>query len=191
MKYADHFKTIPVLETDRLLLRAFTREDMPAYLPIAADPDVLRYTGDGLQKFPDEDSITRWLNNINGRVLKSKLAFTWCIEEKASGKVIGRIDLGGFDRRSMAELSYHLAKESWNQGFATEATRAVVEYGMKELLLHRIQAFVMPANIGSLRVLEKAGFAQEGLLHKYHFGNEFHDATVLAIVEEKNLSIPK
>lgn len=58
MKYADHFKAIPVLETDRLLLRAFAREDMAAYLPIAADPDVLRYTGDGLQKFPDEGSMT-------------------------------------------------------------------------------------------------------------------------------------
>lgn len=191
MKYADYFKAVPVLETDRLLLRPFTREDMAAYLPIASDPEVLRYTGDGLQKFPDEEAVTRWLDNINGRVLQSKLAFTWCIEEKASGRVIGRIDLGGFNRRSMGELSYHLARASWRQGFATEAARAVVDFGLNQLLLHRIQAFVMPENTGSLKVLEKVGFVQEGVLQRYRFGNEFQNTVILAIVNEKNLSIKK
>lgn len=62
----------------------------------------------------------------------------------------------------------------------------MTRFGFEELELHRIQALVLPENPASLRVLEKAGFQKEGLLKKYPFGREFHDAVILAAVCEKN-----
>ena len=126
--------------------------------------------------------ILHWLNNINGRLLKRKLVFTWCIKEKKSNQVIGRIDLGGFVKKQNAEISYHFAKKYWGYGLASEAVQKVTEFGMDELCLSRIQGLVMINNQASVRVLEKNGYIKEGVLHHYPFGREFHDVVMLANV---------
>ncbi|MDE7219914.1 MAG: GNAT family N-acetyltransferase [Oscillospiraceae bacterium] len=188
MPFNDYFKEVPCLETDRLLLRPFCREDMETYLEFMHDPAVHRFLGGGVNLFSSEPHITNWLNNINGRLLKSKTVLTWCVELKSEKRVIGRVDLGGFVKRSMAELAYYFAKEYWGMGFASEAVKEAVRFGFKDLKLHRIQAAVRPENAASLRVLEKSGFQQEGLLRKYYFGKEFHDTVMLAAVREENLN---
>lgn len=189
MKFADYFDAIPELETDRLLLRAFHREDIDRYLAIVRSPGVQKYLGGGLNNLPNDQHIANWLNNINGRLLKSKTVFTWCIWHKADEKVVGRIDLGGFLRKSVAELSSYFAEDYWGQGLATEAVKRVVRFGLEELRLHRIQATVMPENAASLRVLEKAGLCREGLLRSYSFGKEFHDVVILSVIEEANMGV--
>ncbi len=189
MKFNDYFKSVPALETDRLILRPFYREDMNEYLSFVFTPEVQRYLGGGLLSYDNEKHITNWLNNINGRLLKSKTVFTWCVEYKADGKIIGRIDLGGFIKKSTAELAYHFSKDYWNMGFAKESIAEVIRFGIEELKLHRIQALVMPDNIYSIKALKGLGFTEEGLLHKYPFGKEFHDAVMLAIIEEQNTGI--
>lgn len=189
MEFSDYFSAIPRLETQRLFLRAFARKDMTAYLAIIRDPRVQRYLGGGVPVFTGEPHLTNWLNNVNGRLLRSKTVFTWCMEEKETGAVVGRIDLGGFVRRSMADIAYYLSPAVWGRGLATEAVAEVTYFGLKDLGLHRIQATVMPENTASVRVLEKAGYQKEGLLRKYLMGKEFHDAVMLAVVDETNLKI--
>lgn len=191
MKFSDYFKSVPVLETDRLILRPFCRGDMDEYLSFVFTPEVQRYLGGGILSYNNETHIVNWLNNINGRLLKSKTVFTWCVEYIIDKKVIGRVDLGGFNKRSIAELSYHFSKDYWNMGFAKESIAEVIRFGMEDLKLHRIQALVMPDNIYSVKALKGLGFLEEGLLHKYPFGKEFHDAVMLAIIEEQNIGINK
>jgi len=192
MKYADYFTSVPALHTPRLLLRAFAQEDMDAYLAILQDTEVTKYMGNALDGFfKDEQAVRNWLHNINGRLLKAKRVFTWCIEHKTQQKAIGRIDLGGFEMRSMGDIAYHIAGDYWNQGLTTEAVAAVTDFGLNKLLLHRIQAFLMPLNKASIRVLEKNGYAQEGVLRKYRFGKGFHDAAVLSILREENMDVKK
>lgn len=108
-------------------------------------------------------------------------------KKKGTKEVIGRIDLGGFEKKSQAEISYFLSPIYWGQGMATEAVRRVTDFGIQELRLHRIEAKVRPENIGSCRVLRKLGYVEERLLRKCLFGKEFHDAYMFAMVEEKNL----
>ena len=187
MSFGDYFEAIPRLETARLILRAFARVDMAAYLAIINDPRVQRFLGGGVPVFSGEPHITNWLGNVNGRLLKAKTVFTWCIEQKADGAVIGRIDLGGFVRKSMADIAYYLSPTAWGRGMATEAVMEITRFGFEDLKLHRIQAIVMPENTASVRVLEKAGYAKEGLLRKTLMGKEFHDTVMLAAVDEKNL----
>lgn len=186
MKYADYFTSIPTLETPHLTLRAFTLEDMAPYRAWLETEAVQQYLG-GVQAPQDEAACGRWLANINGRLLKGKVVITWCIEEKETGAAIGRIDLGGFDRRTMAELSYYLDSAVWGRGLGTEAVAAVTAFGLEALRLHRIEAKVMPENTGSLRVLEKNGYEREGLLRKTRFGKAFHDAVMLSVIREENL----
>jgi [ribosomal protein S5]-alanine N-acetyltransferase len=187
MNFNDYFVTIPNMETDRLILRAFCREDINAYLEIIHDPQVQQFLGNGVSLFNEEPHISNWLNNINDRLLKSKTVFTWCVMHKSEKKVIGRIDLGGFVKKTMAEISYYFSPEYWGIGLATEAVKEVTRFGFDELKLHRIQATVMPYNTPSLKVLKKAGFVGEGLLKKYLHGKEFHDIVMLAAVREENL----
>lgn len=187
MKFNDYFTTIPNIETENLILRAFCREDINAYLEIIHNPQVQLYLGGGVNLFNEEPHISNWLNNINGRLLKSKTVFTWCVVHKIEKKVIGRIDLGGFIKKTMAEISYYFSPEYWGRGLATQAVQEVTRFGFYELKLHRIQAMVMPDNTPSLKVLKKAGFVEEGVLKKYQFGKEFHDTVMLAAVREENL----
>ena len=192
MKYVDCFANMPTLHTSRLTMRAFTWEDMETYLTIIQDSEVAQYTGSAFDGFfKDEQAIRNWLSNINVRLLKAKKVFTWCIEHKEHGKVIGRIDLGGFDMRSMGDVAYHISSDYWNKGLATEAIGMVTDFGLNKLLLHRMQAFVMPQNKASIRVLKKNGYEQEGVLRKYRFGKGFHDAAILSIIREENLNVKK
>ena len=181
-EFKDYFDNVPCLETERFILVPFAREDMEGYFEILRDERVQQYLGGGVPLFDKEPHITNWLNNVNDKLLKRKLVFTWCVKEKESGKVIGRIDLGGFIKKTMAEIAYHYAYDSWGKGVATEVAARVTDFGMNELGLRRIQGLVRVENKASIRVLEKNGYLQEGILRHYPFGREFHDAVMLAIV---------
>lgn len=68
--------------------------------------------------------------------------------------------------RKSAEIGYWLGESYWGRGIVTEALKAVTQYGFKEFALHRIYALVFDGNVGSAKVLEKAGFELEGRLRK-------------------------
>ncbi|MDL2233065.1 GNAT family N-acetyltransferase [Ruminococcaceae bacterium OttesenSCG-928-L11] len=189
MSFNEFFQSIPSLETERLTLRAFRRDDIPRYLPMIRDPDVRQFLGGGVNDLTNDRHVENWLRNINGRLLQSKTVFTWCVEYKPEQQNIGRIDLGGFVRKSMADLAYYIAKDYWNRGIATEAVNRVVEFGFSQLKLHRIQAIVQTENIASLKVLQKAGFEAEGILRKYAFGKEFHDVVMLSVLNEQSATV--
>ena len=109
------------------------------------------------------------------------------MEEKATGKVAGRIDLGGFQKKTFAEIAYHFGQDFWHRGVATEVVECITNFGIQELKLHRIQGLVRTENAASVSVLKKNGYIEEGILRLYPFGKEFHNAVILAIVNENNL----
>ena len=143
---------------------------------------VKKYLGVGVPVFDKEPHISNWLRNVNDRLLKRKTVLTWCIRDKESNRVVGRIDLGGFVKKTTAEISYHLSSDFWGREIATEAVERVTRFGLDELGLARIQGLVRIENQASIRVLEKNGYLSEGVLHHYPFGREFHDVVMLAIV---------
>lgn len=187
MVFNDYFNKIPYRESERCILRAFKRDDMNHYFDILRDESVQKYLGGGVPLFDKEPHITNWLNNINGKLLETKKVFTWCVEEKKTGEIIGRIDLGGFQKKTFAEISYHFARKYWGKGIATEVVDNITYFGMKELKLHRIQGIVRTENYPSVAVLKKNGYIEEGILKLYPFGKEFHNVIILAIVDENNL----
>ena len=183
--FHDYFESVPYLESQRFILRPFTRDDMAEYFDILRDDQVQKYLGGGVPLFDKEPHISNWLNNINGRLLKSKTVFTWCVEEKSTGKIAGRVDLGGFQKKTMAEISYHFGRNFGGHGVATEVVEKVTSFGLENLKLLRIQGLVRVENMASIRVLEKNGYKREGVLHCYPFGKEFHTVVMMARVSPK------
>ncbi|RDW15211.1 RimJ/RimL family protein N-acetyltransferase [Oceanobacillus arenosus] len=99
--------------------------------------------------------------------------------------LIGTINLFEVLRGSLqgAFIGYFLDKEQNGKGFMTEAVKLVVTYAFNQLQLHRVEAGVMPHNIGSIRVLEKAGFHREGIAVKnVKINGKWEDHQVLAII---------
>jgi ribosomal-protein-alanine N-acetyltransferase len=105
-----------------------------------------------------------------------------------TGELIGKITLSEVVRGHLQScwIGYYLDKDHNGKGYMTEAVRLVVSYAFNELKLHRIEAGVMPHNIGSIRVLEKAGFHKEGIAKKnVKINGKWEDHLVLAIVNEE------
>ena len=86
-----------------------------------------------------------------------------------SDELVGRVQLSGISPAPFlnAQLGYFVAERYNGRGYATEAVRQAVDTATGELGLHRVQAAVMPRNVASIRVLEKAGFREEGFALRY------------------------
>ncbi|WP_257351601.1 GNAT family N-acetyltransferase [Pseudalkalibacillus decolorationis] len=102
-------------------------------------------------------------------------------------ELIGKVTLMEVLRGGLQScfIGYFLDKKHNGKGYMTEAVKLVVLYGFETLKLHRIEAGVMPHNIGSIRVLEKAGFEKEGIARKnVNINGKWEDHQVLAIINE-------
>ena len=86
----------------------------------------------------------------------------------------------------MAEMAYHYAYDCWRRGTASEVAAKVTDFGLNKLGLRRIQGLVRVENSASVRAFEKKVYLREGTLHYYPFGQEFHDAVMLAIVKQED-----
>lgn len=145
-----------IIHTERLIIRPFTHVDIEPSYQMNLDPEVSMFTGDGgvvskqeVERRIREDVLGDYVKVGYGRMaicLKSNLEF------------IGFCGLKYLEDVSETDLGYRLKKEYWGQGLATEACRAVLDYGFNQLSLTKVIAFVMPANTASIRVLTKLGF---------------------------------
>ncbi|HEX8141920.1 MAG TPA: GNAT family N-acetyltransferase [Pyrinomonadaceae bacterium] len=156
---------MPEIETSRLRLRMFTPADLDQLLLITSDPEVMKYLGMGGARTREKtkntiDAILRhWEQHGFG---------IWAVEHKADRSLIGWCGLQMLEKTPEVEIAYLLAHAYWNQGLATEAARAAIEYGFNRLQLERIVAIARPENVGSYRVMEKIGMKYEKDAHFYN-----------------------
>jgi RimJ/RimL family protein N-acetyltransferase len=151
----------PTLETERLILRPFDMKDAKDVQRLAGARDVASTTLN--IPHPYEDGRAEdWISTHQG-VFDEGKGIVFAITSKPDGALVGAISLMGINRRDLkAELGYWIGKPFWNQGFCTEAGRAVLEYGFKILGLNRIFARHLSRNPASGRVMEKLGMIYEG-----------------------------
>jgi RimJ/RimL family protein N-acetyltransferase len=177
--------TTPTLTTDRLLLRPFQEDDFAAVHAYASDPEVCRYMSWG----PNDEAETR-----AHLVTKAALAreatpsdYVWAVTLRESEVLIGSCDLHPTAVRTYkAELGYCYRRDSWGQGYATEAAAAMVDFGFRGLGLHRISAGFFAPNVASGRVIEKLGMQYEGRLREAVQKNgEWYDMLLYAILEHE------
>jgi ribosomal-protein-alanine N-acetyltransferase len=143
-----------IIETKRLLLRTFTPEDAPLIYELNRDPEVIRYTGDPVR------DIEHALLVLEQTILPQYALYNhgrWAVLTKPGLEFIGWCGLKARPERNEIDLGYRYMQSAWGKGFATEAAYASLRYGFDTLGLPRIVGRAMPANIGSIRVLEKCG----------------------------------
>jgi len=171
----------PALRTERLLLRELRPGDAPAVFEIFRREDVNTWLDrDPMQVIEEAERSIRSRMSL----FANGFGFRWAISpEDDPDRLIG--SCGYFSvRRGTAtvEMGYELHPDYWRRGIMTEALRAVIafSYGGQTLLpVHRIEALVMPGNTGSIRLLEKLGFRNEGLRREFGFWRGSHQDVLL------------
>lgn len=164
MRLRDRF---PVLETERLILREPRRSDAAALLAAWQDAETMLYFGaEPLNALAEARMRIREFRDdaLSGDGIR------WILTEKGRDEYVG--DIGLFDfapEHARAEVGFLLARPLWGRGLMGEALDAVLAFGFDVSGLHRIEALVDPRNAASLHVLERHGFAREGLLRDYEF----------------------
>lgn len=143
--------TIPVLTTERLILRPFREVDAPAVARILSTPR-------NQQPYP-VDAARSWIRQHNAWADQG-LHLQWGIT-LPDGTPIGMVSLDLGKEPPQGNLGYLLDAAAWRQGYATEAVRAVIAYGFDVLKLPRIEAKCFATNSASIRVLEKSGLVYE------------------------------
>lgn len=158
------FARLPVLETDRLLLRRMTMADAQDVFAYSCDPEVSRHVLWEAHRFIGESRA--YLRYIQ-RQYRNNEPSSWGIELKESGRLIGTIGYMWWDRENRsAEVGYSLARAQWNKGLMTEAMRVIIRFGFEEMGLNRIEAQHETSNPASGRVMEKVGMCLEGILRQ-------------------------
>jgi RimJ/RimL family protein N-acetyltransferase len=142
---------------DVLSLRNFTTDDLDHFLEWATDPEVTKFLT--WEPYTSRDEALAFLTSV-------AIPHPWLKAICLDGKAIGSINLrkGSGVHRCLAVMGYCLSRKYWGRGYVTQAVKLALSTGFQDLDVVRIEALVNPKNIGSRRVLEKAGFQQDDLL---------------------------
>ncbi|HEX8248450.1 MAG TPA: GNAT family N-acetyltransferase [Pyrinomonadaceae bacterium] len=150
-----------ILETERLVLREWTLDDAPPMFEICRDAEVMRYIGTG-KPYKTLDEAEKFLGWAVAYQKENGFC-RWAAIEKSSRKIVGSCGFAYTHEMPEPELGYLFGRAVWGKGFATEAARAVLNYGFEKLGFREIIAITDLENTASQRVLEKIGFTQRGV----------------------------
>ena len=171
------------IETQRLILKEYRKEDTAEYFNLTSCKQVWQYsTFTPLSDIAkSEQQLTEIIQNYS---------ITGCgfmaLREKASNRYIGEAGIIHYNENTnRCEIGYNLLPQFWKKGFATEITLSLVKYAFETMLAERIEALVIQDNIGSCRVLEKAGFRLEGVLRNFNkHGGLYRNVCYYGIISE-------
>ena len=152
-----------VLETDRLLLRHLSLDDLEALAAIQADPEVMRYFDGG----PLTTQVVRYdLERCIARQQECGFSL-WAAIDKSEGRFIGRCGLlpQSLQGREEVEIAYMIDRSYWGRGLATEAAIAIRDHAFDRLGRDRLVSIIHRDNLASRRVAEKAGMRPERMIH--------------------------
>jgi RimJ/RimL family protein N-acetyltransferase len=170
-----------MLATEHLILRPFTLADAPAVQQLAGARAVALNTLLIPHPYPD-GAAEEWIARHGERSDDVNFAITL----RQGGDLIGAIGLIVTREHDRAEIGYWIGVPYWNNGYATEAARAVIDYGFARLGLQRIFALYFKRNPASGRVMRKLGMQREGLLRRHVLKwDERIDVEIYAILREE------
>lgn len=184
-----NFKPFPVLETERLLLRELTTDDAESLFFFRTNPQVLQYID--REPMTHISEVSAFMQRIMNQQDANE-SIIWAIELKDQpGHLAGTITYWRLEKEHLrAEIGYQLHPDHWSKGLISEAMKAVIEFGFSIMNLHSIEANINPANSGSRRVLEKAGFIKEAYFREnYYFRGRFIDSEIYSLLNPLHSNI--
>jgi RimJ/RimL family protein N-acetyltransferase len=147
------------LTTERLILRDWKASDLDAWAAINADPEVRRYLGDGTPA--DRRDSWHMMAAAAGNQMLNGFGM-WAAEEKASGRLIGRIGLYEPPHFPDLEVNWLLGRDWWGRGLAREAAEACIGYAFGALGRKTISAFIAAGNARSIGLARRLGMSEIG-----------------------------
>jgi len=172
-------------QTRRLILRDFEEADWKAVHSYASDPEVVRYVDWGPNTVEETRNFVR--RAIAAQKEQPRRNYHFAIVLKAENRLIGACGIFVSNPNNREGwIGFVLNRHFWGQGYATEAAKALLEFGFEKLHLHRIFATCDPENVASAHVLEKIGMLREGHLreHKWVKG-KWRDSLLYAILDRE------
>lgn len=152
------------LETERLILRKFTLDDVEAvFKNWGSDLNVTKYVSFAPHKKIEEtkEIISMWISEY------ADDNFNWIVELKETHEVVGNISVNEKSRKhNNCEIGYVYGSKFWGNGYATEALRKVLEYLLVDCDFHLVEARHYESNPASGKVMEKAGMIKDGVLRE-------------------------
>jgi len=145
-----------LLETERLILKAYTGEDKNDLIALFSDADVMRHVGDGVMT---EEQAEEWWKKLFDKFYPQDVNI-WAVFAREDSAYVGHA--GIYPRPSKKEdweFVYFLSRRAWGKGYATEIAKEVIAYGFNELNLPEVFASVDNDHAASIRVMEKAGMS--------------------------------
>ena len=177
-------KTLPVITTERVVLRWISEDDIDGLYEVFSDPQVMRYWS--TVPLPNREAAADLQREIaagneNNTMLK------WGLALRESNSVIGTTTLFNLNLdNGRAEIGYAMGRAHWGKGYMNEALRALVSHAFDVMNLRRLEADVDPRNAASIRTLERLGFQREGFLReRWHVNNEIQDAIFYGLLRRE------
>ncbi|MCM3387025.1 GNAT family N-acetyltransferase [Ureibacillus chungkukjangi] len=166
------------LESNRLLIRKFSMDDVQEVSKYTSSPVVMRYMPEGVMN--EEETKKLVLGNMGENPKK------FAVILKNENILIGHMEFFRYFGEHTYEIGWVFNPDYYNRGFATEAAQVLLNFGFTDMKLHRIIATCQPENIPSYRIMEKLGMRREGYFKKcIPCGEEWWDEYFYAILAEE------
>jgi RimJ/RimL family protein N-acetyltransferase len=158
------------LETDRLVLRPLSMDDLDEIARFLADPETMRYIGAGGTRTREQAQATL---ELMMRSFEARGYGLLAVERREDGALVGRCGLLVWDPETWTltedddrpveiEIGYLVGRDYWGRGYATEAAVAIRDWAQAELGFERLICLIYPDNARSIRVAEKLGMTRDG-----------------------------
>lgn len=150
------FTVFPVMETERLVLRKLTLNDANDMFEMRSNPDMIDFTDGKLDEYLDD--TLHFIEMINNGIKKNKWV-NWAIIYKDNNRLIGTINIWNLnDEENKAEIGYGIVPKYQGKGLMVEALKAVVNYGLNDMKLQKLEVWTERRNLKSIKLVERLGF---------------------------------
>jgi ribosomal-protein-alanine N-acetyltransferase len=174
---------VPRLETKRLVLREMRPEDAEAIFALYGDEEVMRYRDVSALTCLQEAQC--FLEQMHAHCEQGE-EMHWGITLKGEEQLVGCCGYSWHLGPQFGAIGYDLARRYWKQGIMTEAIQELLRFGFEEQNLHRVEARVRLGNESSMRLLQRLGFQEEGLLREcLLLNNHFFDVKIFSLLQRE------
>jgi len=175
------FDKFPVLETERLILRGVSEDDVTAMFHQRSKKELMEYISIPLLKTKqDAEELVKNYQFL----FEQKISISWAITVMGNPDMIGTVGYPRISKENYrGEIGYSLDPAYWGKGYMNEAVTEVLKYGFDQLKFHRIEAMINPKNKASVNLVLKHGFVKEAYFKEYtFFEGIFWDTEVYALL---------
>lgn len=162
------YAQFPHIVTDEVILRKIVENDIDELFEIYNNENVFTYIPGDIKK--NKATVQNMIGHFERDFNKRKEIFLGICSADTPNEIVGVAEMFEYDAKvNMITIGYRLSERNWGKGIATRAVSAMVDYLFNTIGINRIQAFVMPANEKSQKVLQKNNFVKEGIMRQSQY----------------------